>query len=163
MNPEKLQYVVSVDVYAKAEELPAEELTLLQHATKAMQAAYAPYSNFKVGAAVLLDNGKIITGNNQENAAYPSGICAERVAIFYAGAQYPGITIKTIVVTCEAEAEQPVTPCGACRQAIAEYEQKQNKKIKLVMATPTGKIFSSIGIETLLPFMFSSKYLKKKK
>jgi len=161
MNSEKIQHIVSVDVYATAKQLPLDEQTLLQQATKIMQAAYAPYSNFKVGAAVLLENGKIITGNNQENAAYPSGLCAERVAIFYAGAQYPDVAIKTIAVTCEAEAEQPVTPCGACRQAIAEYEQRHNKKIKLVMATPTGKVFCTNGIETLLPFMFSSKYLKK--
>ena len=155
MSAEKLQHIVSVDVYA------TDEQTLLQHATHIMHAAYAPYSHFKVGAAVLLENGKVVTGNNQENAAYPSGMCAERVAIFYAGSQYPDVAIKTIAVTCEAEAEQPVTPCGACRQAIAEYEQRHNKKIKLIMATPTGKVYSSTGIETLLPFMFSSKYLKK--
>jgi cytidine deaminase len=161
MSVEKLQYVISVDVYANAKQLPPDELHLLQEADKIMKAAYAPYSHFNVGAAVLLENGKIITGNNQENAAYPSGMCAERVAIFYAGSQYPNVPIKTIAVTCEAEAEQPITPCGACRQAIAEYEQRHNKKIKLIMATPNGKVFCSNGIETLLPFMFSSKYLKK--
>ena len=161
MSAEKLQHIVSVDVYATAKQLPTDEQTLLQHANHIMHAAYAPYSHFKVGAAVLLENGKVVTGNNQENAAYPSGMCAERVAIFYAGSQYPDVAIKTIAVTCEAEAEQPVTPCGACRQAIAEYEQRHNKKIKLIMATPTGKVFCTSGIETLLPFMFSSKYLKK--
>ena len=161
MSAEKLQSVVSVDVYANAKQLPQDELHLLQEAGKVMHAAYAPYSNFNVGAAVLLENGKIITGNNQENAAYPSGMCAERVAIFYAGSQYPNVAIKTIAVTCEAEADQPITPCGACRQAIAEYEQRHNKKIRLIMATPTGKVFCTNGIETLLPFMFSSKYLKK--
>lgn len=161
MGPEKLQHIVSVDVYSSPKQLPAEELALLQEATKAMHLAYAPYSNFNVGAAILLENGKIISGNNQENAAYPSGMCAERVAIFYAGSQYPDVAIKTIAVTCAADSEQPVTPCGACRQAIAEYEQRHHKKIKLIMATPTGKVFCTNGIETLLPFMFSSKYLKK--
>ena len=161
MASEKLQYIVSVDVYSHAKQLPADEYALLQEASKCMQHAYAPYSNFHVGAAVLLENGKIITGNNQENAAYPSGLCAERVAIYYAGAQYPGVAIKTIAVTCMAESDQPVTPCGACRQAIAEYEQLHKKKIKLIMATLTGKVFCANGIETLLPFMFSSKYLKK--
>ena len=161
MNPEKLQYVVSVDVFNDAKQLPPEDLHLLQEASKCMQHAYAPYSHFHVGAAVLLENGKIITGSNQENAAYPSGLCAERVAIYYAGAQYPGVAVKTIAVTCIAESDQPVTPCGACRQAIAEYEQLHNKKIRLIMATPTGKVFCANGIETLLPFMFSSKYLKK--
>ena len=161
MNSEKLQYVISVDVYENTKQLPAEEATLLHEATKAMHNAYAPYSKFNVGTALLLENGKIITGNNQENAAYPSGMCAERVAIFYAGSQYPGVPVKTIAVTCDVVADQPLTPCGACRQAIAEYEQNTGKKIKIIMATTTGKIYTANGIETLLPFMFSGKYIKK--
>jgi len=161
MNPEKLQYVISVDVFENAKQLPPEEYVLIQEATKAMSNAYAPYSKFSVGTAILLENGKVITGNNQENAAYPSGMCAERVAIFYAGSQYPGVAVKTIAVICDVEADQPLTPCGACRQAIAEYEQQHNKKIRLVMATTKGKIFCANSIETLLPFMFSAKYLKK--
>src|ERR1700757_2647879 len=131
MNPEKLQYVISVDVFENAKQLPTEEATLILEATKAMRNAYAPYSKFKVGAAVLLENGKVITGNNQENAAYPSGLCAERVAIYYASAQYPGVPVKAMAVICNADTTQPVTPCGACRQAIAEYEQLFNKKIRL--------------------------------
>ncbi|MEO8762117.1 MAG: cytidine deaminase [Bacteroidia bacterium] len=161
MNPEKLQYVISVDVFESANQLPPEEFILIQEATKAMRNAYAPYSKFSVGTAILLENGKIITGNNQENAAYPSGMCAERVAIFYAGSQYPDVAVKTIAVICDVEADQPLTPCGACRQAIAEYEQHHNKKIRLIMATTTGKVFCANSIETLLPFMFSAKYLKK--
>ena len=162
MAPEKLQYVISVDVFENTKQLPVDEFALIQEATKAMHKAYAPYSKFKVGAAVLLENGKIITGNNQENAAYPSGICAERVAIFYAGSQYPNVAVKKIAVICDVEADQPLTPCGACRQAIAEYEQQHNKKIRLIMATTKGKIFCANSIETLLPFMFSSKYLIQK-
>ncbi len=161
MTPEKLQYIISVDVFENARQLPLDESILIQEATKAMHNAYAPYSKFKVGAALLLENGKIITGNNQENAAYPSGMCAERVAIFYAGSQYPNVAVKTVAVICDVDADQPLTPCGGCRQAIAEYEQQHNKKIKLIMATTKGKIFCANGIETLLPFMFSAKYLKK--
>ncbi|HKC68617.1 MAG TPA: cytidine deaminase [Bacteroidia bacterium] len=161
MNPEKLQLVISVDVYENTKQLPTEEATLIHEATKAMHNAYAPYSKFNVGTALLLENGKIITGNNQENAAYPSGMCAERVAIFYAGSQYPGVAVKTIAVICDVVADQPLTPCGACRQAIAEYEQTTGKKIKIVMATTTGKIYTANSIETLLPFMFSGKYIRK--
>ena len=161
IHPEKLQYVVSVDVYPSVKHLTVQDQHLVEEANKVMQTAYAVYSHFKVGAAVLLENGKIICGNNQENAAYPSGMCAERVAIFYAGAQFPEAAIHTIAVTCEAESDEPISPCGACRQAIAEYEQRHGKKIRLIMATPTGKVYIAHGIESLLPFMFSGKYLKK--
>lgn len=161
MSSEKLQFVVSVDVYENEKQTPAEDLKLFKEAERAMHDAYAPYSEFKVGAAVLLENGKIITGNNQENAAYPSGLCAERVAIYYASAQNPGVPVKAIAVICNTDTTQPVTPCGACRQAIAEYEQLFNKKIRLVFGTPGKKIYAANSIETFLPFMFSKKYLKK--
>ena len=111
MSSEKLQFVVSVDVYENEKQTPAEDLKLFKEAERAMHDAYAPYSEFKVGAAVLLENGKIITGNNQENAAYPSGLCAERVAIYYASAQNPGVPVKAIAVICNADTTQPVTPC----------------------------------------------------
>jgi len=161
MASEKLQYVVTVDVFKKEAELAPEDLKLYKEAEKAREEAYAPYSNFKVGAAVLLDNGKIILGNNQENAAYPSGLCAERVAVFYAMAQNKESQIKAIAVSCQSSNQEPVTPCGACRQAIAEYEQKQGKKIKMLMGSPGGKVYMVNGIEALLPFMFGAKQLKK--
>src|ERR1035437_1956912 len=128
MSANKLQYVVSVDVFDNEKQIPTEDLKLLKEAEKAMHNAYAPYSEFIVGAAVLLENGKLVTGNNQENAAYPSGICAERVAIFYACAQYPKVAVKTIAIICDTKTNEPVTPCGACRQVIAEYEQLSGKK-----------------------------------
>jgi cytidine deaminase len=161
MSSNKLQYIVSVDVFENEKQTPPEDLRLLKEAQKAMHNAYAPYSQFKVGAAILLENGEIITGNNQENAAYPSGICAERVAIFYAGAHYPNVAVKTIAITCEADSSEPITPCGACRQAIAEYEQLSGKKIRFIMGTPSGKAYAANGIETLLPFMFGRKQLGK--
>ena len=163
MSANKLQYVVSVDVFDNEKQIPTEDLKLLKEAEKAMHNAYAPYSEFKVGAAVLLENGKIITGNNQENAAYPSGICAERVAIFYACAQYPKVAVKTIAIICDTKTNEPVTPCGACRQVIAEYEQLSGKKIRMIMSTPGGKIYAAHGIETFLPFMFGKKQLRGKK
>ncbi|HXB40377.1 MAG TPA: cytidine deaminase [Bacteroidia bacterium] len=161
MAAEKLQYVISLDVFEKGTALPAEDLKLLKEAERIAEEAYAPYSQFKVGAAVLLDNGQIITGNNQENAAYPSGICAERVALFYAAAQNKSAVIKSIAISCHSNSKDPVTPCGACRQVIAEYEQKQGKKIRLIMGFQGAKTYVAQSIENLLPFMFGGKDLKK--
>jgi len=158
---EKLQYIVSLDVYDKSADLPAEDLKLLKEAEKAAEDAYSPYSEFRVGAAVLLDSGSIISGNNQENAAYPSGLCAERVAIFYAMAQNPKSIVKTIAISCQSSSKGPVSPCGSCRQVIAEYEQRQGSKIRLIMGVPAQKTYVAQGIESLLPFMFGQKDLKK--
>jgi cytidine deaminase len=130
-----------------------------------MKAAYAPYSHFNVGAAVLLANGKIVKGNNQENASYPVGLCAERVAIFSAGANYPGIPVEAIAVIATSDhfhLDRPVPPCGACRQAIAEYEHRYNKKIKMIMAGETGKVLLSESIENLLPYQFNADDLNTK-
>ena len=161
MEQNKLQYVISLDVFESRKQLSDQDLKLFNEAEKAMQNAYAPYSEFMVGAAVLLENGKIVTGNNQENAAYPSGLCAERVAVFYAASQYPGISVKVMAIVCNTQTGYPVSPCGACRQVIAEYEQLSGKGIRLIMGTPEGKIYTANSIETLLPFMFGKKHLKK--
>jgi cytidine deaminase len=162
-NKEKIQVVSSFDVYKNEQDLANEDRLLLMHARKSVESAYAPYSQFNVGAAILLENGEIVIGNNQENAAYPSSLCAERVAIYYAGAKFPGIKIKALAVTVKAVNQvisEPVTPCGACRQAIAEYETRYEQKIKMIMAGETGKIFISESIESLLPLMFNKKFLK---
>lgn len=162
LNKEKIQVVSSFDVYKTEQDLTNEDRLLLMHARKSLESAYAPYSNFNVGAAILLENGEIVIGNNQENAAYPSSLCAERVAIYYAGAKYPGVKIKAIAVTVKAAQviNEPVTPCGACRQAIAEYETRYEQKIRMIMAGETGKIYISESIESLLPLMFNKKHLK---
>ncbi|MES2565264.1 MAG: cytidine deaminase [Bacteroidota bacterium] len=158
----KFSIVTEFDVYESIKDLEKNDAVLLSEAQKILKNAYAPYSNFNVGAAVLLDNGKIITGNNQENAAYPSGLCAERVAIFYAGAQYPKVDIKTIAITVKSKnviINEPLSPCGGCRQAIAEYENKSGKPIRIIMSGEKGKIYIAKSIESLLPLMFSKKYL----
>lgn len=145
-------------------ELSAEEQKLLRMAREASDLAYAPYSNFYVGAALLLENGLIVTGNNQENVAYPSGLCAERVAIYAAGAQYPNVAIKTIAITCKSkqfEVNEPLSPCGACRQAMSEYEMRHNKPIRTILAGETGKIRILDSIADLLPFMFKAEALRK--
>ncbi|HEY1040829.1 MAG TPA: cytidine deaminase [Bacteroidia bacterium] len=163
MNKEKIQVISSFEVYRTEQDLANEDRLLLMHARKSLENAYAPYSHFNVGAAILLENGEIVVGNNQENAAYPSSLCAERVAIYYSGAKYPGVKIKALAVTVKAESQvisEPVTPCGACRQAIAEYETRYEQKIRMIMAGETGKIYISESIESLLPLMFNKKFLK---
>ena len=150
-------------LFETLEELSPSFQSLMQEAVLARANAYAPYSNFNVGAAVLLDNGVILRGNNQENAAYPSGLCAERVAIFYASAQYPDIPIKAIAVTANTHldpSETPASPCGNCRQTLAEYQQKQATSIPIIFMGASGKIVCCNSVLDLLPFAFSAKFLK---
>ena len=144
------------------EELPQEVLNLKTKAEEAREKAYAPYSEFKVGAAVLLDDGTIVTANNQENAAFPSGMCAERIAVWYAGAKYPGKKILKIFITARSEKqkiENPVPPCGACRQSIAEYEVKQQSDIEIWFAGESGKVWRSASLKNLLPLVFDGSQL----
>ena len=145
-------------------ELHESDQELIKKARAASLLAYAPYSNFYVGAALLLKNGLTVTGNNQENVAYPSGLCAERVAIYAAGANYPGEAIDTIAITCKAkdfEVTEPLSPCGACRQAIAEYENRYGSKIRILLAGEKGKVRMVESVSDLLPFMFKEEKLKK--
>lgn len=158
----KLTITTEIEVYQSVKDLTKKDAELLAEAQKMVKLAYAPYSNFSVGAALLLDNGKTVTGNNQENAAYPSGLCAERVAIFYAGAHYPDSVAKAIAIAVKSKnivVKEPLSPCGACRQAIAEYENKSGKPIRIIMSGEKGKIYIAKSIESLLPLMFSKKYL----
>lgn len=159
----KLSITSDFEVYDSENDLKEEERLLLQKAKEALNNAHAPYSNFFVGAALLLENGEIVIGNNQENAAYPSGLCAERVALFHAAAIHKSVGFKTLAITCKSlnsVIEGPVTPCGACRQVIAEYETKYNKPIRIMMQGEKGNVYAANGIETLLPLMFNRKYLK---
>lgn len=158
-----LTITTNLTVYKSMEDLPKEDFELLKLAKKAVKSAYAPYSRFFVGAAILLENGKISIGNNQENAAYPSGLCAERVAIFHASAKYPNIPIKKIAVSVASKTQiinEPVSPCGGCRQVISEYEMKYDSPISIIMSGETGQIYVSDSIENLLPIMFNKKHLK---
>ena len=128
-----------------------------------LKSAYAPYSGFFVGAAVHLENGEIITGNNQENVAYPSGMCAERVAIFYAKSQFPNTKINSIAVSAISKnflIEDVVSPCGSCRQVISEYEVKQNENIRILLHQSDDSVIIIKSISDLLPLMFISEKLK---
>lgn len=149
----------SYQIFSEKSELPSDLQQLLQLAEEARQRAYAPYSSFQVGAAALLDNGKIITGNNQENVAFPSGMCAERVAIFYAMAQFPDAKILKIAISgvnTIVPKKEAVTPCGSCRQAILEYEMKQKNAIEILCSGADGDILVFRSVRELLPFCFDS-------
>jgi len=149
---------------ASREELGKEDLELLEKAEQAREKAYSPYSKFKVGAALVLENGKIFTGNNQENASFPVGLCAERVALFAAHSRYPGQAIKTLVVTASGSKkvlETPVTPCGSCRQVFAEFENEQQQSMKIILASGEGKILVFDNSESLLPLSFFSDQLNQ--
>lgn len=159
---QKQEVKFDLTVYEGLEELSAEDRLLMDRAVEVRQNAYAPYSGFRVGAALLLEDGTIVEGNNQENASYPSGLCAERVAIFHAGANYPGLAIKAIaisVISDKREVEIPAAPCGNCRQAIAEYEQRQEEGIRILMMGSKGPVYSCTSIADLLPLMFGKSYL----
>ncbi|HLG36220.1 MAG TPA: cytidine deaminase [Bacteroidia bacterium] len=146
--------------YDSVTELGSAEQNLILEAERAAKNAYAPYSEFKVGAAVLFEDGKIICGSNQENASYSSGLCAERVALFAASAQNPSVKITHIAVT--SSSQNPAAPCGACRQVISEYEMLHNHPVSILLkSSSSGKIISARGIKNFLPLMFTRKDLEK--
>jgi cytidine deaminase len=150
-------------ILAHLSELSAQEQQLVANAKAAFKTAYAPYSGFLVGASVLLENGEVINGSNQENVAYPSGLCAERVALFYAGAKFPDVKINTVAISVLSknfEVNDVISPCGACRQVMAEYEDKQHRPIKVILHSPTDEVLIANKVEDLLPFMFKSPSLK---
>lgn len=129
-----------------------------------MDRAYAPYSNFKVGAVVLFDDGTLTEGNNQENAAYPSGLCAERVALFSAHSIYPEKHIKALFIAAQGDIEapeNPTAPCGACRQVMLEYEVFQEEPFEVLLIHPSGKIYKFHSAGDLLPLAFVGKGLKR--
>jgi cytidine deaminase len=158
----EITFTTSIQVYQSLNELSQDNQQLMQKAIDARKNAYAPYSRFKVGVAILLENGECIIGSNQENAAYPSGLCAERVAIFYAGANYPGVAINKMFITAspeDRELDQPIPPCGACRQSIVEYEINQKKPIEIYFMGSKGNVYKSNSLKNLLPFTFEKEYL----
>lgn len=149
-------------VFDSIQELPLDIQNLMEEAVTIRKNAYAPYSKFRVGAALLLDNGKIVLGSNQENAAYPSGLCAERVAIFQSGTLYPEAKILKMAISAASDTNKttaPIPPCGSCRQSIAEYEIKQEIPIEIYFMGEIGVIYKSDSLKNLLPFMFDKKFL----
>lgn len=144
------------------DELPVEYQKLVREAAQALNGSYAPYSHFPVGAALLLHDGTIVKGANQENAAYPSGLCAERTALFYAGANYTDTIIKALAVTVKNSIDSFPFPCGSCLQVMSEYQEKQQASIDILMIHPqSGEVLLSRGIQNLLPFAFKKSHLIK--
>ena len=155
---------VKAVVYSDDSGLSSTEKSLLGKAEEAASVAYAPYSKFRVGAAALLANGEIVLGSNQENVAYPSGLCAERVAIFSAGTLFPDqavITMAIIAGSEEFELEDVITPCGACRQVIMECQMRHGSPIKLILSSPKKKVVVIEDARVLLPFAFDASGLRK--
>ncbi|MFD0932475.1 cytidine deaminase [Psychroflexus salinarum] len=156
------QINTTIEIYDSVTELPGEIQKLMQSAVEARESAYAPYSKFMVGAALILDNGEIVKGSNQENASYPSGLCAERTAIYAAGANYPNQKIKVMAITATSakhDVLEPIAPCGACRQAIAEYEQKQEEPVEIYFTGSKGKVIRVKALLDILPLAFDNKFL----
>lgn len=149
---------ISYKEYHDISELSPGDRLLVGQAAKATENSYSPYSKFRVGAALRLSNGETITGSNQENMAYPSGLCAERTAMFYASARYPEARIEAIAIAASKDGKlcsQPATPCGACRQVMAEYQSRAGKDMKIILAG-TERILEFRKVDDILPFIFDS-------
>ena len=144
--------------YASLDELSAHDRILAEAAIEAVSTSYAPYSNFNVGAAVRFKDGEIVKGSNQENAAYPSGMCAERTALFYASASRPGVPMNALAIAAAQNGElipEPVAPCGACRQVMIQYQLKSGNQME-VMLIGANRIWKFASVDSLLPFIFDS-------
>jgi len=158
----EVEIKTQITVFDSIEELSNIIKDLMNKAIEAKKNAYAPYSNFKVGAAFLLEDGTIVTGNNQENAAYPSGMCAERVAIWKVSSEYPNLKISKLAITASSSTQltkEPVAPCGACRQTLSEYELKQDDKIEVYFMGEVGKVIKTNSVLDLLPIAFDKSFL----
>lgn len=158
----KVELVTPITVFESLSELPKDVQNLMEKAIITKGTAYAPYSKFRVGAALLLEGGIIVTGNNQENAAYPSGICAERVAVWKASSEYPNKKILKLAITASSSTQltkEPVAPCGACRQTLLEYEVKQKAKVEVYFMGEIGKIIQTASLVDLLPIAFDNSFL----
>ncbi len=157
-------FAISFDIISKSEaELTEQELILVQHAKEATYRSYAPYSHFSVGAAALLEDGTIVTGNNQENSAYPSGTCAERTTIFYANSRYPELAVDTLCIAARDTngnfIPRPIAPCGACRQVLLETEKRYGRPMRLILyGTNASYIIASAS--NLLPIQFDQSFLE---
>ncbi len=157
----QINLTTKITVYSY-DECTEIEKNLIDAAKQATSNAYAPYSHFRVGAALLLENGKIITGNNQENAAYPSGLCAERTAVFYANAQYPDQRIEAMAVAAFYNGEftkDLISPCGSCRQVLLEVESRYNAPVKILLYNSNNEVYCAESMSSLMPLSFTSKAL----
>ncbi len=154
---ENKKLIIDYQEYASREELPEADRALLDAAIAAVQGSYAPYSHFNVGAAVRLADGTVVKGANQENAAYPSGLCAERTAMFAASANHPGVPFESLAVVCSRDGSlmlNPGSPCGACRQVMAQYEREAERPLRIILGSG-GPILVFEGVESIMPLIFN--------
>jgi len=161
MKEKKIEF--DYEVYDSISELSKEDAWLLNEARSVTEQAYAPYSNFHVGAVAILANGEVVAGTNQENAAYPVGICAERVLLGSVATLHPNVYVKSIAISYnsdEVKSDHPISPCGMCRQALLEYETRLKAPIRLILGGMEGKVYIIKSSSQLLPFAFTSMELK---
>lgn len=148
---------ITYEHYTGIEELNEKDRALCEMAEQALDSSYSPYSKFRVGTAIQLASGETVLGSNQENVAYPSGLCAERVALFTIGVTHPDAVVERMAITAQTDSFEilkPVTSCGACLQVMAEFEKKQNKPIQVIFYCLNGEILKVNGVKSLLPFVF---------
>lgn len=153
----KRTFEICFEEYLNITELSEADQKLCKEAEEALKTSYSPYSKFRVGTAVRLINGQTILGSNQENVAYPSGLCAERVALFAIGVTHPNAIIESMAITAQTynfKIEKPITSCGACLQVMAEFEKKQKHPIEVLFYCLNGEVLKVKGITSLLPFVF---------
>ena len=154
----KVRLAINYEEYSSIEEMDPKDQALVREAIEAQKGSYAPYSRFNVGAAVLLEDGTVVRGSNQENAAYPSGLCAERTAMFAAGANHPGKAMVSLAIVGgfgHSVSPTPCSPCGACRQVMAEYQTLGGKPLSVIMFG-TDKAWKFARVDDILPFIFDS-------
>ena len=159
----KEEHKFIIEVYDSSDDLNQDDAFLLSEARSVTQFAYAPYSNFQVGAFAKLENGETISGTNQENASYPAGICAERSLLSNAGAQFPGIPIETMAISyknLKGKSNNPISPCGICRQTLTEFQHRVHKSMRLILSGMEGKVQIVHNASHLLPLGFSSEDMK---
>ena len=154
----------SYESYNSSAEMPDSDQQLIFQAEQSLEKAYAIYSGFHVGASLLLENGKIMSANNQENMAFPSSLCAERVLMYYCKANFPDLEVKKIAVTVRSvhgTISEPISPCGSCRQVMLEYEQNQKNNIQVILKADQGKVYVLESINDLLPLSFKTDVIKR--
>ncbi|WP_029284088.1 cytidine deaminase [Pedobacter sp. R20-19] len=155
---------ISFEQYAGIGELNEQDQLLCNKAEQALASSYSPYSKFRVGTAIRLASGEIILGSNQENLAYPSGLCAERVALFSIGSNQPNAVIESMAITAQTDnfdITKPITSCGGCLQVMAEFERKQARPIEVIFYCLTGEILKVTSVKSLLPFSFVEDRLER--
>ena len=160
----KKEINIAFEEFGGIKELAEQDQNLCLEAVKALENSHSPYSKFRVGVAIKLASGKVVFGSNQENVAYPSGLCAERVALFAIGANSPDDEIMSIAITAqtnEFSIEQPITPCGSCLQVMAEYEKKQENEFDIFLYCINGPVWKVKGVNNFLPFLFFEDRLSK--